>query len=73
MKSLKNMKSFGIRPNGEMARRMGDTVTSADMEVYEVQNSAIAFFMSFTLFMVKHILGSGRRRCCALLVHESYQ
>ncbi len=61
------MKSFGLRPNGEVARRIGDTVTSADMLVYEAQNSAIAFFMSFMLFMVNHILGSGRRPVCVLL------
>ena len=66
-----SMKRFGLRPNGEAARRIGDTVTSADMVVYEAQNSAIAFFMSFKLFMVKHILGSGRRPGRALLVHES--
>ena len=58
MKSLKNMKCFGLRPNGEVARRIGCTVASANMVVYEALNLAIAFFMSF---MVKHILGSGRR------------
>ena len=32
----------------------------------EALYSAIAFFMSFMLFMVKHILGSGRRPGCVL-------
>ena len=63
---MKNMKSLGLRPNGEVARRIGCTVTSADMVVYEALNSAIAFFMSFMLFMFKHILGSGRRPGCVL-------
>ncbi len=40
--------------------------TSVDMVVYEALNPAIAFFMSFMLFMVKHVLGSGRRPVCEL-------
>ena len=66
MKTMKNMKSFGLRPNGEVARGMGCTVPPADRVLYEAENSAIAFFMSFMLFMVKHFLGSGRRPGCAL-------
>ena len=46
---------------GEVARRIGCTVTSANMGMNEVLNPATAFFMSFMLFMVKHILGFGRR------------
>ena len=34
----------------------------------EALYSAIAFFMSFMLFMVKRILGSGRRPACDLWV-----
>jgi hypothetical protein len=36
--------------------------------MYEVLNSATAFFMFFMLFMVKHILGSGRRPGCEIRV-----
>ena len=57
---MKNMKSFGLRPNGEVARRIARTVTCANMVVNKALNSAIAFFMSFMLFMVKHIRDSGR-------------
>ena len=60
MESMKNMKGFGLRPNGEVARRIGNTATSANVVVSEALNLAIAFFMTFMLFMVKHILGSGR-------------
>ncbi len=49
MESMKNMKSFGLRPNGEVARRIGCTWTSANMVVYEALNAAIAFFMTFML------------------------
>ena len=66
MKSMKNMKDFGLRPNGEVAKRIGCTVTSANMVVYEALKSAIAFFMSFMLFMVEHIRDSGRRPGCVL-------
>ena len=68
MKSWKNMKSFGLRPNGEVARRIGCTVTSANVVASEALISAIAFSMSFMLFMVKHFLGSGRRPGCALCI-----
>ena len=63
--STKNMKSFDFRSNGEVTR-IGCTVTSANKVEYEALNSAIAFFMSFMLFMVKHIHGSGRRPGCVL-------
>ena len=66
MKSLKIMKSFCLRPNGEVAGRIACTVTSANTVVSEALNAAIAFFMSFMLFVVKHILGSGRRPGCVL-------
>ncbi len=55
---------------GGGARRKGCTVTSANMVMYEVLNPATAFFMSFMLFMVKHILGSGRRPVCVTSSQE---
>ena len=66
--TMKDMKSFGLRPNGEMARRIGCIVTSADVVVSKTLHSAIAFFMSFMLFMVKQILSSGRRPVCVFEV-----
>ena len=68
MKSLKVMKGFGLRPKGEVARRIGCTATSANMAKYDALSSATAFFMSFMLFMVEHILGAGRRLVCVLSV-----
>ena len=66
MKNMKTMKRFGLRPNGGVARQIGCIVTSANMVMYEVLDSATAFFMPFMLFMVKPILDSGRRPGCDL-------
>ena len=62
---MKNMKRFGLRPTGRW-RDGGGAVSSANRVVYEALNSATAFFMSFMLFMVNHVLGSGRRPGCDL-------
>ena len=55
MKNMKGMKGFGLRPNGEVGttKRLHSDFSHHGM--YEVLNSATAFFMPFMLFMVKHI------------------
>ena len=60
MEIMKNMKGFGLRPNGEASKTKRLCSDFSQHVLCEVLISATAFFMSFMLSMVKYILGSDR-------------